>query len=103
MKKIPEIVDEHIILAQTRATDSVATRQQIERLGKRMVDDPGLVKLAESMSNSTTTGVEMMIAAGGFPRQLVQGTIRALVILAIMEWEDINREFDDQLKQSPKS
>ena len=101
MKTIQQIVTEHLNKLRTleAAPQQEVMRyseQTLARVHDRMLNDPAIIEIAEYFSR------QMMLAAAlPMPETAKQSAVRGAVINCIMLWEDIAREFDDQLKVGP--
>ena len=69
------------------------SREILTRVHERMVNDPAVIEIAEYFSNQM-----MLVASLPMPEAAKQAAVRGAVINCIMIWEDVNREFEAQLK-----
>lgn len=97
MKTIQNIALEHINALRKR--EFVTSLEDVKQFGieaakklqTRMTNDPAIIDVAEFYTRAMNAS---MVLPAGFREQ----AIRNVIMNAIMLWEDINREYDEQLK-----
>jgi hypothetical protein len=84
-------------LAHARASEEVMKHSQetLARVHDRMQNDPAVIDLAEYFSKQM-----MLVAQLPMLEAAKQADVRGAVINSIMIWEDVNREFEEQLRPS---
>ena len=100
MKNLQQITSEHI--NSLRKNEFVIDVEEIQKIGMsaanrikaRLENDPAIMDLSEFFTKSV---MQTSFLPPGFRDQ----AIRNAIINCIMEWEQINREFEDQLKPLP--
>ncbi len=97
MKTTLEIVNEHIEKAKTLSQDPFAIAKEAIRMSQRIENDPALMALAASMGDAVATA--MHITHDPDIQSAIQ---RGIIIRAIMEWEAVKAEADNQFKTSPQ-
>src|SRR5258708_5994966 len=101
IKTIQQLATEHlnkIRILETAPQHEVMrySEQTLARVHARMQNDPAIIEISEYFSK------QMMLAAAlPMPEAAKQAAVRGAVINCIMLWEDIAKEFDDQLKITP--
>ncbi len=99
MKTMLDITSEHIArnenLARMMPEDQASIRDAVARQNRRVENDPAVKNLIHYFARGLTAAVQGNLnAPPGMLAQMISGTM----LQVVMEWEDINLEFDKQLQ-----
>jgi hypothetical protein len=101
MKTILQLVQEHIAKQAALVADptklNLNAHEALLRMQRRYEQDPALVILTEHYAKALMTVLPMI------PPEMKASTAQSVIVQVIQDWEDVHREFSEQLKESPNA
>jgi len=98
MKNILQLVQEHIAKQAALVADptklNLNAHEALLRMQRRYEQDPALVMLTEHYAKALMQVLPMI------PPEMKTSTAQSIIVLVIQDWEDIHRDFEEQLRPS---
>jgi hypothetical protein len=95
LRTMSEIAQERIAARALMAHDRDYADLIDRKLRQRMDNDPALVMVVANFTDSLAQVLAM------FPPQTHRVFIQQCIVQALVEWESLNVEYNEQLKQAP--